>query len=150
MITRQILQKRPNDQGDEGPEAKHHKAFISMMNQLDPTMTWAEEFLNEIEEIAFAAVGPIIATRQEVPIPKSYSEAVEDKKWGHMWKDAIQKELTALESNNTWDVVVPPKGANLVTSKWVFDVKRMISGAIEKFKARLVARGFSQKFGVDF
>jgi hypothetical protein len=37
-----------------------------------------------------------------------------------------------------------------VTLKWVFDVKRMISGAIEKFKARLVARGFSQKFGVDF
>ena len=35
MITRQILQKRPNNQGDEGPKAKHHKAFISMMNQLD-------------------------------------------------------------------------------------------------------------------
>ena len=46
--------------------------------------------------------------------------------------------------------MVPPKGANLVTSKWVFDVKRLISGAIEKFKARLVVRGFSQKFGVDF
>ena len=59
------------------------------MNQLDPTMTQAEEFLNKIEEIAFAVVGPIIATRQEVPIPKSYREAVEDKKWGHMWKDAI-------------------------------------------------------------
>ena len=60
-----------------------------------------------------------------------------------MWKDAIQKELTALESNNTQDMVVPPKGANLVTSKQVFNVKRMISRAIKKFKARLVVRGFS-------
>ena len=60
-----------------------------------------------------------------------------------MWKDVIKKELIALESNNIWDVVVPPKGANLVTSKWVFNVKRMISRAIKKFKARLVIRGFS-------
>jgi hypothetical protein len=145
-------QKRPRELEDEGesPEAKHHKAFISMMYQLDPSMGWIEEFLDEVEETAFAAVGPTIAVRQEVPIPKSYKEAVEDEKWGHMWKEAIQKELIALESNNTWTPAVPPNGANLVTSKWVFDVKRMISGAIEKFKARLVARGFSQKFGVDF
>jgi transposase InsO family protein len=145
-------QKRPRELEDEGesPEAKHHKAFISMMYQLDPSMGWVEEFLDEVEETAFAAVGPTIAVRQEVPIPKSYKEAVEDEKWGHMWKEAIQRELIALESNNTWTPAVPPNGANLVTSKWVFDVKRMISGAIEKFKARLVARGFSQKFGVDF
>ena len=95
-------------------------------------------------------MAPSIAQRQEVPIPKTYRDAVQDPQWGHMWREAIQKELVALESNYTWKPVVPPKGANLVTSKWVFDVKRLISGAIEKFKARLVARGFSQKFGKDF
>lgn len=152
MITGSSHQKRSRDPEpeDELPEAKHHRAFISMMAELDPTRQWIPEFLEDVEETAFAAMAPMISHKQEVPIPKSYKEAVEDPKWGHLWKEAIQNELVALESNNTWTPVVPPKGANLVTSKWVFNVKRMISGAINKFKARLVARGFSQKFGVDF
>ena len=103
-----------------------------------------------VGKVAFPALALGIAQRQEVPIPRTYQEAIQDPKWGHMWEEAIQKELIALGSNYTWEQVVPPRGANLVTSKWVFDVKRLISGAIDKFKARLVARGFSQKFGVDF
>lgn len=156
----QIIGKRsrgPEDEYDSEREAKHHRAFIAQMLGLDPStnwveevMCWAQETLEEVGEYAFTAIGQDIALRQEVPVPKTYKAAVDDPKWGHMWKEAIQKELTALESNNTWTPVVPPRGANLVTSKWVFDVKRMISGAIEKLKARLVARGFSQKYGVDF
>ncbi len=142
--------REPDEDNDIEHEAKHHRAFIAQMFQLDPSMSWIEEILNDVEEHAFAAVGQAIAYQQEVPIPKTYKAAVEDPKWGHMWREAIQRELIALEGNNTWEPVVPPRGANLVTSKWVFDVKRKISGAIEKFKARLVARGFSQKYGVDF
>ncbi|GIZ45743.1 hypothetical protein CKM354_000889600 [Cercospora kikuchii] len=150
MVTRQVLQKRQREHGqEEEPSAKHHRAFLSQVQGQE--WEWIWEALSEVQESAYAAIAPqVSAQRQEVPIPKSYKEAIQDPKWGHMWEDAVQKELTALGSNNTWKEVVPPKGANLVTSKWVFDVKRSISGAIEKFKARLVARGFSQKFGVDF
>ncbi|GIZ47373.1 hypothetical protein CKM354_001046600 [Cercospora kikuchii] len=150
MVTRQVLQKRQREHGqEEEPSAKHHRAFLSQVQGQD--WEWIWEALSEVQESAYAAIAPQVSgLRQEVPIPKSYKEAIQDPKWGHMWEDAVQKELTALGSNNTWTEVVPPKGANLVTSKWVFDVKRSISGAIEKFKARLVARGFSQKFGVDF
>ena len=52
--------------------------------------------------------------------------------------------------NRTWEEVILPKGANLVSTKWVFTVKETIAGEIERFKARLVARGFSQEHGVDF
>ena len=45
--------------------------------------------------------------------------------------------------NGTWEQVVPPKDANIISCKWVFDIKKLTSGAIERFKARLVARGFS-------
>ncbi|RAQ99895.1 CoA-transferase family III [Stemphylium lycopersici] len=118
--------------------AAFHQAFFAAMQSVDSSIPWDSEFLEEVEEMAFAATVEAIAYKQEVPIPKSYKDAVNDKKWGHLWKEAIQKELDALQR------------ANLVTSRWVFDIKRSISGAIEKFKARLVARGFSQKFGVDF
>lgn len=50
----------------------------------------------------------------------------------------------------SWKYVSPPEHANIVTSKWVSTVKYAISGMVEKFKAKLVARGFSQKYGIDF
>lgn len=88
--------------------------------------------------------------REEVPIPTSYSEAVNDPIWGEAWKEAINKELVSLKGNSTWEETVPPKHANLVSSKWVFTAKFHTNGSLEKLKARLVARGFSQKYGVDF
>lgn len=45
---------------------------------------------------------------------------------------------------------MPPKEANLVTSKWVFKAKYNTDGSLQKLKARLIARGFSQKYGIDF
>ena len=52
--------------------------------------------------------------------------------------------------NKTWELVALPSGKNVVGSKWVFKVKRNADGSIEKFKARLVAQGYSQAAGVDF
>ena len=54
---------------------------------------------------------------QSIPTPLIYAKAVGDPVWGEMWKDAIKAELTALAANDTWEEVVPPKDANIVTSK---------------------------------
>ena len=54
---------------------------------------------------------------QSIPTPLIYVKAVGDPVWGEMWKDAIKAELTALAANGTWEEVVPPKDANIVTSK---------------------------------
>ena len=67
-----------------------------------------------------------------------------------MQKEAVTKEINALVSNRTQKYVVLPQGANIVTSKQVFIVKYTINSIIKRFKARLVARGFSQKYGIDF
>jgi Reverse transcriptase (RNA-dependent DNA polymerase) len=87
---------------------------------------------------------------QKIPIPGTWKEAVNDPVFAADWEDAIDRELTALRANGTWEQVVPPSDANLVSSKWVFDVKYAENGGVDRFKARLVARGFSQRQGIDY
>jgi hypothetical protein len=86
----------------------------------------------------------------QVPIPKTYKEAVEDPTFGAEWLDAIEREKTALQANKTWKEVMPPYEANIISSRWVFAIKYAENGGIEKFKARLVARDFSQRQGIDY
>ncbi|KAI1004161.1 hypothetical protein K3495_g4052 [Podosphaera aphanis] len=76
--------------------------------------------------------------------------AISDPNYGLKWKEAIDCEIKQLLENNTWREDVPPEGSTLVTSKWVFTVKLKPDGTIERFKARLVARGFSQQYDIDY
>ena len=88
----------------------------------------------------------------DVPIPKGYKQAVTGP-WSEYWKEAITKELAGLTALRTWDMVLAstmPHGANTMHCHFVFDVKRKSNRAVEKFKARLVADGNTQKFGIDF
>ena len=52
--------------------------------------------------------------------------------------------------NDVWDVVPRPEGKSVVTSKWIYKIKHAANGIIEKYKARFVARGFSQKEEIDY
>jgi len=82
--------------------------------------------------------------------PATYEEAMADRQYSAQWAQAISEEIKALEKNNTWELVDLPSGRKPVGSKWVFKVKRRQDGSIEKFKARAVARGFSQRYGIDY
>ena len=66
------------------------------------------------------------------------------------WKDAMEKEMKSLSVNKVWDLVSLPKGKKVIGSKWVFKTKRNVDGNVERYKARLVAQGFSQKYGQDY
>lgn len=66
------------------------------------------------------------------------------------WKDAMQKEYDSLIKNKTWTLVDRPNGKNIIGCKWVFALKRKPNGEVEKYKARLVAHGCSQKYNVDY
>ncbi|CAI5497141.1 unnamed protein product [Closterium sp. Naga37s-1] len=68
------------------------------------------------------------------------------------WREAMDKELKALEERNTWKVVPIGVARNktVLTGKWVFRVKTKADGTIDKFKARWVVRGFDQEHGRDF
>ncbi|CAL2226844.1 unnamed protein product [Prunus armeniaca] len=58
--------------------------------------------------------------------------------------------MKALQKNNTWDIVDLPKGTKPIGCRWMFTVKYNADGTVERYKARLVAKWFTQTYGVDY
>ena len=98
----------------------------------------------QAEEHAMASV--IESAEGSMP---TYEEALKCPDWPK-WEDAISKELESLKASGTYQLVERPPGANVVGLKWVLRIKKNSAGEVEKYKARLVARGFTQIYGVDY
>jgi hypothetical protein len=62
----------------------------------------------------------------------------------------MEEEYAALLANHTWDLVPRPPGTNVVTGKWLFRHKLTSDGSLDRYKARWVLRGFTQRPGVDY
>ncbi|RVW89378.1 Retrovirus-related Pol polyprotein from transposon RE1 [Vitis vinifera] len=78
--------------------------------------------------------------------PTTLKQAIKDPNWA----EAMQTEIAALHKNQTWDLVDPPKDVNIIGCKWVYKLKYKSDGSVDRYKARLVARGFNQTFGLDY
>ena len=62
----------------------------------------------------------------------------------------MKEELNALSKNYTWDLVTLPLGKSVVGCKWIYKIKTHSDGYIERYKACLVAKGFTQEYGIDY
>ena len=62
----------------------------------------------------------------------------------------MQEEINALNKNQTWELVPRPKGITLVGCKWIFNLKYKVDGTLERYKARLVVKGYTQSYGIDY
>jgi hypothetical protein len=78
--------------------------------------------------------------------PTYFEEAIQRKEWA----DAMTEEYQSIMKNELWEIVPRPKNKDVVSSRWLFKIKHAVDGSIEKYKARFVARGFSQKEGIDY
>jgi hypothetical protein len=136
-VAKYNLRKRKASDATDERQAKIIRAMLALV---------CDEEIGEPEIALLAAAGVVNGIR----IPQSYNEAVNDPEYQEQWRAAIQEEINSLKSNNTWKEERLPKDANTVSTKWVFTVKLTVNGEIERFKARLVARGFSQVQGEDF
>ena len=92
------------------------------------------------DKLGFPRVSAVIVE------PSTYQEAARIPEW----QLAMSEELAALDRTGTWDLVPLPSHAVPITCKWVFKIKTKSDGSIERYKARLVARGFQQTPGLDY
>lgn len=75
-----------------------------------------------------------------------FEDVVQDKKW----KGAMYEEIKSIEKNETWELVDLPEGQKAIGVKWVYKAKKNAIGKIERYKARRVAKGYSQRPGIDY
>ncbi|CAI7884114.1 unnamed protein product [Closterium sp. NIES-54] len=100
---------------------------------------------SEYEEFCFTFFSPV-----EMPgEPATLKEALESSD-AEEWKKAMESELKSIEENDTWELVELPEGCKAITSKWLFKIKSYADGKIERYKSRLVAKGYQQKKKVDY
>ena len=92
----------------------------------------------------------VLAIEHNIPIPQLYKEAVNYPIYSKQQKGAINFKISQLFINRIWEELVLLRGMNLVTSKQVFILKFFANSSLKRFKARLVARGFSQQYGINY
>lgn len=78
--------------------------------------------------------------------PVYFEDDVKDEHW----RNAMMDEIKSIEKNETWSLVELPKGAKTVGVKWVYRTKSNEHGDLVKHKARLVTKGYSQRYGIDY
>lgn len=88
-------------------------------------------------------------TASDIPEPLTFKQAL-DSEHADFWRQAMNDEMASLHANGTWTLEKVPEGVTPIPVKWVFKVKRDAQGNVERFKARVVAKGFMQREGIDF
>ena len=81
--------------------------------------------------------------------PQTYTQAMNSEQRNE-WSKGMTDEYMSLIQNGTWELVDPPADQQPIETKWIYKIKRLPDGSIDRFKARLVVKGFKQQFGVNF
>ena len=113
------------------------------------TKKFTEEDFSKPEKIRMAKIARNIDPNDEDE-PVTVGEAVSHPTRGKQWEKAIRDEYESLIKNHTWDLVQRPQNRQVVSNKFAFKHKKDEQAIIVRLKARLVARGFSQIYGIDY
>lgn len=130
-----FFEVEPNYDDDSTREInKNRQSFVSQR-------TRSKSYLVQSMEIGYCFV-----SEKE---PKNFEMALASDD-SIKWKEAMDDEYDSLIENETWKLVDLPRGRNAIDNKWVYKIKETPTGDIERYRARLVVRGFSQEYGVDY
>jgi len=64
--------------------------------------------------------------------------------------DAMVEEYSSIITNDVWEVVPTPEDRSMVGSRWIYKIKYVVDGNVEKYKARFMGKGYAQKEGIDY
>ena len=81
--------------------------------------------------------------------PINFQQAMQDSD-SKKWIDAMNEEYKSMQNNQVWNLVPLPEGKKPIGCKWIFKTKRDSEGNVERYKARLIDKGFTQREGIDF
>ena len=93
--------------------------------------------------------GPDFISFMTIGEPQTYKEAITSPE-ALSWKEAINSEVESILQNHTWELVDIPPGSKPIGCKWIFKRKLKADGSVDKYKVRLVAKGYTQKEGIDY
>jgi Reverse transcriptase (RNA-dependent DNA polymerase) len=132
---------------DEGSHSLPTGLPTSRMDLEDGKPAAAEEANTfwSTDEVAMAAA----MTKAEGLEPHDIHEAQKRPNWPK-WEEAMIDELGQLKHAKTWEPIEKPKGVNVIGSKWVYRAKKNSAGEINKYRAQLVAQGYSQIPGINY
>ena len=142
----------PPDDASSQPPAVEDEAEASAPAADDPAIFQPRRSSREnrgVPPVRMADMLMAASLEGEASDPKTYRQAMKLPD-AAQWVEACAAEVASLVENKVYNVVDRPVGKPVITSKWVFKKKRGLSGKVEKYKARLVARGFMQEEGVDY
>jgi len=99
---------------------------------------------------AYATASPDLASQYNTP--STFAEATTGPEAAR-WKSSIKRELQSLKDHSVLHIMPRsdmPSGAKPIKTKWVFRIKQTSTGEVDKFKARITACGYAQRYGRDF
>ncbi|GJS97691.1 putative RNA-directed DNA polymerase [Tanacetum coccineum] len=108
------------------------------------TRTQPSRFKDFVVKVPLSVKHPTSTSNQVTST--CFKQAAQDARW----REAMQKEVKALEKNGTWTLEYLPEGKRAIDSKWVYKIKLKPNGEVERYKARLVEKEFNQMEGMDY
>ncbi|GKA32060.1 disease resistance CC-NBS-LRR class family protein [Tanacetum coccineum] len=120
------------------------------INYSQTNILWDRNEIGDIDEIFSYSVASDIMGGDDDPEPKSVIDCQNRPDWDK-WKDAMQAELNSLNKRKVFGpIVTTPRDVKPVGCRWIFVQKRNEKNEVTRYKARLVAQGFSQRPGIDY
>jgi hypothetical protein len=157
-----LVSSSDDDSEDENPPSPTHpptdESFKHESAPVPPLPRWVHSTQEAVGGLVgdpsdqhrtrskFQRASSLLAQVSETHDLETFAEAS-----GHPdWDTTMNEEYHSLMANDTWDLVPLPKGRKLVRCKWVYITKYASDGSVERHKAQLVAKGFSQVEGIDY
>ncbi|GKC95633.1 retrotransposon protein, putative, ty1-copia subclass, partial [Tanacetum coccineum] len=149
-----------DEEQDEGPQQQNLDNYVLVRDRAKRTTTIPARYRDEgnvslsrpsgskVDDMAAYAFA--IAEEEDTHEPITLQEAINSSEKDE-WVRAMKKEMSSFKKNHTWELVDQPPSQKLISCKWLYKIKEWIEGVQKpRYKARVVARGFTQRAGIDY